>query len=269
MEGIFAASIVDVLSGEAVWPASEPAGPDGNVSASGPKAAAPRDPSPGDLLMVLPQPFPVPLSSPDDGIPSPLPERPPDLGLSFAGEALSPTLVSLPLPTPPAVKTSHNLRLPSFDLLGIAAPHPDRPTQQSISSFSPLGAGPLSKPEDPLHALSPPFESRLHQLDGTGEPCAASPPAARAHVEHPVSVLTPPAEPGTLNWGSFVVLKPAALGSPPSSDTGKSPSLAATANASCPGSSASIVVPSVSGFSSALGMEVWLQRIKEILSRCR
>jgi len=242
--------------------ASAPASPDGLVSACGSDAAGLQDTSLVDPTLP-PQPFPLPLPSPDD-LPSPLQERRPDLSLSFAADVLPSTAVSLS--TPPVVKNAHNLRLPSFDLLGIANPHPDRPNH-SISSFSPLGAGPLSKPEDPLHVLSPPL-GRHHKLDGSIKPFAATPPAARAHVEHLVPVITPPAEPGTVNWGSFVNVRPAGLGSPPGSDPGVTPNLTTTANASSTVPNPNFVVPTVSAFDGALGMEVWVQRIQAILGRC-
>jgi hypothetical protein len=246
----------------AVCSASTQANQDEHVSACGPSASVLQEPSLVDPT--LPQPFPLPSPSPQD-LPSPLQERRPDLGFSFAGNVLPSPAPSLP--TPPIVKNAHNLRLPSFDLLGIASPHPDRIPLQSISSFSPLGAGPLSKPEDPLHVLSPPL-GRLHKLDGAVEPFTTTPQSARAHVEHLVPVITPPAEPGTLHWGSFVNVRPAGLGSPPSSDPGVSPNLTTTANASATAPNAHTIVPTVSEFDSALGMEVWVQRIKDILGRC-
>ncbi|KAF1950463.1 hypothetical protein CC80DRAFT_519895 [Byssothecium circinans] len=210
----------------------------------------------------LPQPFPLPAPPHAQELPTPLQEDRPDFNLSFAG--LLPS-TSVSLPTPPAVKTSHNLRLPSFDLLGIAAPHPDRTPLATQLSFSSLGGGPLSKPEDPLHVLSPKLH-RIPQFDGPDEPFPPSPQAARAHIHHMVPIVTPPIDPGILNWGSFVNVRTAGLGSPPSSEPGVSPNLTSTADATAPGPSSNIVVPVVSEASEALGMAVWVPGIKEILT---
>jgi hypothetical protein len=266
MDTSFAAPHVGSPHRAAVCPAGVPANHDELVSACGSVAADLQELSLDDPTQP-PQPFPLPLNSPDD-LPSPLQERRPDLGFGFAGNVLPSTDVSLP--TPSVLKNAHNLRLPSFDLLGIANPHPDRMPQNSSSSFSPLGAGPLSKPEDPLHVLSPPL-GRPHKLVASSEPLSATPPAAKAHVEHLVETITPPADstdPVILNWGSFVTVRPANLGSPPCSDPGISPNLQVTADASSTAPNANVVVPVVSAFDSALGMEVWVQRIKDILGTC-
>lgn len=217
----------------------------------------------------LPQPLPSPLPSSESlDLPTPpLLETGPDLSLSFAGTALPSNHVSLP--SPPIVKTSRSLRLPSFDLLGIAAPHPDRKNFDSSLSFASLGAGPLSKPEDPLHALSPPL-ARIPPLDEPHvlpSPPAATSKPARGDVHHPVPVVTPPAESGTLNWGSFVNVRPAGLGSPPSSEPGLSPNLSNTARAGSLGPSSNIIVPVMQQVDGALGMAVCIEQIKEILGK--
>ncbi|CAI6342178.1 unnamed protein product [Periconia digitata] len=215
----------------------------------------------------LPQPFPSPLPATDPrDLPTPLLESGPDLSLSFAGTILPSNHV--PLPTPPAVKTSPNLRLPSFDLLGIAAPHPDRKSFDASLSFASLGAGPLSKPEDPLHALSPPL-ARIPHLDAPHDfpsPPVATAKPARGDLHHPVPVVTPPTESGTLNWGSFVNVRPAGLGSPPSSEPGVSPDLTNTASASSLGPSSNVIVPIMQEVDGALGMASCIQQIKELLA---
>jgi hypothetical protein len=216
-----------------------------------------------------------------DGVDAPCPIEPllPDCGPSLFGPSL-PTplqedgpdvtfadaiLPDVALSTPPLVKNALNLRLPSFDLLGIAAPHPDRIPLGTQLSFSSLGAGPLSKPEDPLHVLSPPIAC-ISQLDGAAdETSAPNPRAARVHVSHAVPVFTPPTEPGILNWGSFVNVTNAGLGSPPNSEPGVSPSLTTTAGAISPGAPSSIVVPIIAEVSAALGMAAWVQHVKELL----
>ncbi|KAF1931126.1 uncharacterized protein M421DRAFT_99040 [Didymella exigua CBS 183.55] len=209
----------------------------------------------------LPQPFPLPSASPHP-LATPALDHCPHLDLSFAGTFL-PTDVSPPSATLP--RTAPKFRLPSFDILGIAAPHPDRPPLHPTYSFSSLGAGPLSKPEDPLHALSPPLEFR-RQADKSVRPPAASPKATRKQVEHQVPTFTPPSEPGTFDWGSLVRVRTAGAGSPPSSEPGVSPNLTLTGSATGPGQ-APIVVPTYAAeLSEAVRMASWVQNIKNILT---
>ncbi|CAO2650041.1 Nn.00g013330.m01.CDS01 [Neocucurbitaria sp. VM-36] len=206
-------------------------------------------------------PFPLPLASPQP-LQTPNLEDRPHIDLSFAGSGLPSTNVSLPTPT--VVKTAHNLRLPSFDVLGIAAPHPDHISFRPQYSFSPLGAGPLSKPDDPLHALSPPLDFP-YQADGANDTPAASPKLARAQVGHIVPTWTPPQEPGTIVWGSFVNVRTAGLGSPPSSDPGVSPNLNLTASATAPGQ-APIIVPTYAELSDAMRMAAWVEDVKNTIT---
>lgn len=209
----------------------------------------------------LPQPFPLPFASPQP-LATPALDDQPHLDLSFAGTFL-PTDVSLP--SPALARTAPNFRLPSFDVLGIAAPHPDRIPLHPTYSFSSLGAGPLSKPEDPLHALSPPLEFR-RQADKLVNPPAASPKATRKQVEHQVPTFTPPSEPGTFNWGSLVRVRTAGAGSPPSSEPGVSPNLTLTESATEPGQAPIIVPTYAAEISEAVRMAFWIQNVKNILS---
>lgn len=246
-------------------PRSLPATPDVDVDVGTPRpdvadprgltAARPNDSAPL-LDASLPQPFPLPSASPQPLL-SPIYDDRPQFDLTFAG--LPSTNVSLPTPT--VLRTAHNLRLPSFDVLGIAAPHPDRYPLQSHHSFSSLGAGPLSKPEDPLHALSPPLPAPF----ATDSPCATSPRATRTRLEHLVSTYTPPSEPGTITWGPFVNVRTAALGSPPSSDPGVSPNLSTTTGATAPGH-APIIVPVSAAPDDEASMATWVDGIKTIIS---
>ncbi|KAJ4373065.1 hypothetical protein N0V83_003356 [Neocucurbitaria cava] len=229
--------------------------------------AVPRGPADAPIndfssLLDASAPFPLPLASPQP-LQTPILEDRPHLDLSFAGIGLPSTNVSLPTPT--VVKTAHNLRLPSFDVLGIAAPHPDHFSSRPHYPFSPLGAGPLSKPEDPLHALSPPLDF-YHQADGAHDLPTASPKLARAQVGHIVPTWTPPQEPGTIVWGTFVNVRTAGLGSPPSSDPGVSPNLTLTASATAPGQ-APIIVPTYAELSDAMRMAAWIEDVKNIISK--
>jgi hypothetical protein len=207
------------------------------------------------------QPFPLPSASPQP-LATPALDDHPHLDLSFAGTFL-PTDVSLPSPT--WARTAPNFRLPSFDVLGIAAPHPDRIPLHPTYSFSSLGAGPLSKPEDPLHALSPPLEFR-RQADKPANHPVASPRATRKQVEHQVPTFTPPSEPGTFSWGSLVRVRTAGAGSPPSSEPGVSPNLTLTESATEPGQAPIIVPTYATEISEAVRMAFWIQNVKNVLS---
>ncbi|KAF2748295.1 hypothetical protein M011DRAFT_441591 [Sporormia fimetaria CBS 119925] len=212
------------------------------------------------------QPFPNPTTDPHT-LPTPLQERRLDFTLNFPSSALPPTDVSLP--SPHIVKAAHNLRLPSFDLLGIANPHPDRfVAARSNNPFSPLGAGPLSNPEDPLHALSPPAACP-QQFGGVDNHPPTSPEAARHLIEHRIHVDTPPSEPGTLNWGSFVNIRTVGLGSPPRSDPAASPSLNTVGTSSSGPTSATNNTMSVADLGDALTMAAWMETVKVHISMCR
>jgi hypothetical protein len=237
---------------------------DNDVGAYLPGTAMHRDGTPALLSQHPPrfqdplqplQPFPLPAAS-SRPLPTPDESGPGLLNLDFAPS----TLPDPSLPTPPIAKV-HNLRLPSFETLGIAAPHPDRFPLHSQYSFSSLGAGPLSKPEDPLHALSP--LGRLPQLDGSDDAIASTPAPAKAHIEQLVPVVTPPSEPGMLNWGAFVNVRTAGAGSPPSSDPGVSPNLTTTANAV---QASGHIVPMIVEMSDVIGRAPWIEEIKEVIS---
>ncbi|KAL6707290.1 hypothetical protein ACN47E_004278 [Coniothyrium glycines] len=208
----------------------------------------------------LPHPVPLPPASSLQPVQSPATDDRPYFDLTFA--ALPSTHVSLPAPT--VVKSAHNLRLPSFDALGIAAPHPDRFPLHSTHSFSSLGAGPLSKPEDPLHALSPPL-ALPYQVDGTTHLPVPSPKATR-QVDRIVPTFTPPSEPGAIAWGAFVNLAALAVGSPPSSDPGATPDLDTAASTTIAGH-APIVVPTTIELSGEARMAAWIHELQHVIAR--
>jgi hypothetical protein len=248
------------LSQEALQPNSIPPTPDEGIDAGPcPDIAAPNDIS-SFLDASLPQPFPLPSALPQPLSTPTIEDRPHlDLTLNLPQSNFS-------LPTSTVLRSTHNLRLPSFDVLGIAVPHPDRIPPQAHHSFSPLGAGPLSKPEDPLHALSPPLDFFSH-ANGASHTPVTSPKAARARVGHLVSTHTPPSdtEPGTISWGSFVNVGAVGLGSPPNSEPGLSPGLSITASATTP-NQAPIIVPTHDDFSDALRMAAWIEDAKNTVS---
>ncbi|KAF2204328.1 hypothetical protein GQ43DRAFT_364861 [Delitschia confertaspora ATCC 74209] len=175
------------------------------------------------------QPLPLPAVNQNIPTSTPLQETQPELNSNFAANAV-PTR-NLSPPSPSVTKLSrHNLRLPSFDLLGIGSPHPDRiGLQRSADSFLNLGSGPLSNPDDPLHVLSPnqspSLLGMLHDLD---QPAMPSPHESKPH-DQPfiISTVTPPAEPGTFHWGPFLNIRTAGMSSPPNTDPGISPDVVA------------------------------------------
>jgi len=255
----------------AVLPSSSaiPATPEVEAGAPSPGTAVPRgyayavNDAASFFDVSLPHPQALPLPSAET--PIQLHDDRRQIELDFSG-ALPSTEVSLPTPT--VIKTAHALRLPSFDELGIAAPHPDRFPLPSGQLFSPsaFGAGPLSKPEDPLHALSPPLEHRC-EVGTDAETLTSSPRADRSQVQRIVSTFTPPSEPGTFHWGAVLTARPGSLGSPPSSEPGVSPNLMVTASATAPGQ-APIIVPTPVELSDALSMAAWVEEAKDTISEC-
>jgi hypothetical protein len=213
------------------------------------------------LDAALPQPFPLPSALPQP-LSTPITEDRPHVDLTLN----LPPSSSLSLPPPTAARSKHNLRLPSFHVLGIAAPHPDRILAQPDLPFSPLGAGPLSKPEDPLHALSPlPHNSTL--TDGALHTPLTSPKAAASHVGPSLSTHTPPSDsdPTTINWGSFMNTRTVGLGSPPNSDPGVSPSPNLPVRQSAP-PQAQIIVPTHNPPQDGiLGMAAWIEMAKRTI----
>lgn len=124
---------------------------------------------------------------------------------------------SLSLPSPQLQKPASALRLPSFDLLGIAAPHPDYFQPDADRFFSPVGAGPLSKPDDPLHARSPgsvdhlPLQSpRLVRKEQ---------PAGEQYTTLP----TPPPDLTQNYWGNISHVRASIMDSPARSDPETTP----------------------------------------------
>ncbi|KAF1983272.1 hypothetical protein K402DRAFT_176306 [Aulographum hederae CBS 113979] len=168
---------------------------------------------------IIPLPSAYPRSYSEKSTPSH--EIQPDLGMEgVVGVSLFSTDIGRS--TSPSIK--HNLRLPSFDMLGIASPHPDRIAPNPEQRFTPIGAGPLSRPDDPLHAnspalargLLPPFSPRSDALSA----CSTDPPAKP--VCPPTSAFTPPADPGAVDWSAGIAkITTAAMESPTPTDPEK------------------------------------------------
>jgi hypothetical protein len=137
------------------------------------------------------------------------------------------------LHSPSIAKVSRNLRLPSFDLLGIAAPHPDRmaSTNQQVTPF--VGAGPLSQPDDPLHLLESPFREESVTQRALTEASSRAPSApllqplsestpltspeqllpSSKSVQQYIITTTPPDDNGKIDWTGASNVKISTLGS--------------------------------------------------------
>ncbi|KAK7732205.1 hypothetical protein SLS57_001185 [Botryosphaeria dothidea] len=115
-------------------------------------------------------------------------------------------------------KTTASLRLPSFDLLGIAAPHPDRFQPDADRFFSPVGAGPLSKPDDPLHARSPQPEPASEIVDHLPLPSSCLPKKDQAAADQFTTLPTPPPDLSSNYWGNISHVRTTAMDSPARSD---------------------------------------------------
>lgn len=133
-----------------------------------------------------------------------------DSSITFAGEHVEEALA--------VGKSSQALRLPSFELLGIAAPHPDRITSPSeVTPF--LGAGPLSNPDDPLHLrdIPPGYpEDTRNDIVSVTTPELFRP--NKDPQQHFVPVVTPPDETKPTEWGSFAHVSTVPMASPAQSD---------------------------------------------------
>ncbi|KAF2089217.1 hypothetical protein K490DRAFT_37092 [Saccharata proteae CBS 121410] len=174
----------------------------------------------------MPAPVPVPVSAPGPATPdAPWPaEGQAGLALSGIAAAALPPPTDVALPTPQLLRTGQSLRLPSFHALGIAAPHPDRKLLDPEHLITTIGAGPLSKPDDPLHAQSP---SRARAQPWTGSERTAdlptvapdSPSGQKTNAEKKIEVLTPPPDERTHYWGTFAHVRTAAMDSPAKSDS--------------------------------------------------
>lgn len=184
----------------------------------------------------LPGPLPQPPVASFFPVASPTPSLDSryDLGMNaIVGGALPPTNVSLP--TPPIAKAGRNLRLPSFDLLGIANPRPDRITSNPEQMFSLCGGGSLSQSGDPLHmhdtSLSNAHSGILPDRPGNF-PAVSSSHFKPNHkpVHHFIHTFTPPDESGTLDWSSLARVTTQAVESPASGPDRPGPSRSVSAS---------------------------------------
>ncbi|GME33229.1 hypothetical protein GTA08_BOTSDO10997 [Neofusicoccum parvum] len=168
------------------------------------------------LPALLPDPVPVPGIA--TGTPTPTHESSrPDLGIAGIVDCALPCS-SVSLPSPQLLKSQPSLRLPSFDLLGIAVPHPDRFQPDADRFFSPVGAGPLSKPDDPLHARSPQPAQPAEIVDHRPLPSPRLAEKDQPASEQYTTLPTPPPDLGANYWGSSSHVRTTAMDSPARSD---------------------------------------------------
>ena len=124
----------------------------------------------------------------------------PDM-FSILGGALAPLHTSPP-PRQQFSRPAHNLRLPSFELLGIGAPHPDRFGSLSFhDSTSSAGAGAFDLTAADGNFSEPRFVGDMHELEIAPSLAAAVPVKPRlppgmikTPFRHDVATLTPPAD---------------------------------------------------------------------------
>ena len=136
----------------------------------------------------------------------------------LVGGALAPVQTSPPQQSPPRI--GPGLRLPSFEALGIAAPHPDRfglSRFDSIATGTPAGLVDAF-PRGALRSLNDFNGGGVGGLLGSAEDAHAGEPsggrATLSPVHHFVTVLTPPAEGGAFNWNSIAQVASAPMDSP-------------------------------------------------------
>jgi hypothetical protein len=202
-----------------------PSQPDASTGCTGPQVP----PTPLSETVVPGVPPPVTPRDPfETPLHSPSWEYQPNVLNAIAKTADTP-FAAIAIPSPSITDIRPPLRLPSFDVLGIAAPHPDRIITNADTYFCTIGAGPLSKPDDPLHANSPDHArvdmSRLQtgqelpKQSGPENDSRDSPSVSRL-----VSPFTPPYESSSFNWGSFATTQRGAVDTPATSDQGNPPS---------------------------------------------
>lgn len=184
---------------------------------------------PGGLLeSALPQPVPDASMSLGTVMPTLTPDSR-DMQRQLISHTATRHVLSAPLasqlPANPVSTAKFDLRLPSFEALGIAAPHPDRKgTALQDPVF--IGAGPLSKPSDPLHLLSP-YEGEARGESGCMHPyrdglILPSAEIDQKHITQYVSTFTPPDESAPAKWpSSYAHVTTAAMESPAQSDPEK------------------------------------------------
>lgn len=192
---------------------------------------------------------------------------------------------AIPLTTPPIAKaTRSNLRLPPFDLLGIAVSRPDRISMGNQQATPFIGAGPPSQPEDPLHLCKSPFGNETRpSLTGTSPypsklpSSSTSPqilcqvPPSHKSIQQYILTQTPPDDNGKIDWSAMQTTQAAPLASPEQGGTSIShPSSSAVPSSSNDDSSTrptSVGTPSFPGSLRAAGPRnsPWLRDVVPLI----
>ncbi|KAI7216016.1 hypothetical protein KC333_g5107 [Hortaea werneckii] len=129
-------------------------------------------------------------------------------------------------------KAGPRMRLPSFEALGIAAPHPDRVCQQDLDGT--LYGTPQEHMKEPPGQVSEDADltDLFARLGGGKLNSSGAPPqkiggrATNTPVQHYVATLTPPADAGTVSWGSVPTISSAPIDFPTTDQDGSSAVLA-------------------------------------------
>jgi len=171
---------------------------------------------------VLAAPEPVEVAF--DQVATPAQEYAPSAPLDvIVGAAIDPAPAHEPsLPAPAIPRAGRGLRLPSFDLLGIANPRPDRIKDWTVPSASPSSLG----CDDVGAAIAPGglFSGVPYSGADSSESESAEDDSPRAHskvaLHQFVTTLTPPAEGGGPVWESIATIGTGLIDSPSITESG-------------------------------------------------
>lgn len=174
-----------------------PRSPCSPLSSPSEATAGPVPPAPGDV-QVLPLATPPPAFGGCSA---------PDLNMTVGG-ALPPVHTAPLRSSPP--KPGPGLRLPSFEALGIAAPHPSRFVRSLSIDRAEVGGFARDAMEAPFRFPLPGDdlidvlnEVGAEGIDASGASSSATTAGGRAihsAVQHYIATLTPPAEAGEMHW---------------------------------------------------------------------
>lgn len=192
----------------------------------------------------------------------------PDMNL-IVGGALAPTHTAPPRHCRPSRPSPAGLRLPSFQALGIAAPHPDRFGSLSFQSVAALEMDGTSanlareEPDTDLSAaIGAGYLSPSHLGPRLGEkPSLAGGRAVVTSIKHDVATLTPPAEIGEMQRLSVRSVSNAPMDSPSTDPTSSFEESQSAAG----GAAASGTEPSE--ISTAASQPLWLDGAVNVLRK--
>ena len=148
---------------------------------------------------------------------TPPPNETPELNMdTIVGGALAPVHSNAPLCSP--TRSRPGLRLPSFESLGIAAPHPDRYGGLN-GTLTNAAREAMQEPLSVPHGFPTSIEAL--KVGATGPEVAPNPsierPGGRAlqsPVHHIIDTITPPPEVGCIKWNLTTATVTSAMDSP-------------------------------------------------------